>query len=1010
MHAGIDTLMLTADGRLAATVAAAASADGTSLLVRRTQTPAGVLAALNHGQGPDLLLVDVTVCSGAELRQLLHSSAQRDTAVVALVPAGEEQRGLDAIQLGAEDYLEGDDATVLRALCKVARASVARHRSNPARYLRTILDNSPDVVITVDQDLVVRQANATAERFFQVEADDMLGRSVDELAPPEERDAQRAALLRALSGVPAAINETERRLPDGTVAHISLTCLPVTGDDGAVIGACTIVHDISETVAARHRLERTLKRQEVAEEAAHVGAFEVDLATMQIAISRELARLHYRDPDDLVLSIDDLLRGVHRDDRELLLALQDVRGPATIDYRFRGPDGTDPRLLEISGRWLPGDGPDHAGYFVGIERDVTEQRAQEEQMRFLAHHDPLTGALNRRAFEALLAQRVGQHCDEQQASALLMIDLDGFKHHNDTYGHAVGDAILVRIAGAVSNRLPAQAALGRIGGDEFVVFLPEAGSEHAAQIADLLLAVVADAARTASPDPVHPVTASIGIAGFAGAAEPALVLRRADEAMYAAKSNGGRQWAHWSEQPIDLVDPVIDLTTAAGNRLERLAALAVSQTSARRELLRDLTLDTATGLPGRHHFLGLVEHRLTGSADLQAAYAVRLGGIDLLDDSTERTARDALVGAVAARLAQAHGPGALVGLLDDAELGLLLPAGTLEHRERLARRLLSCLEEPFAVAGGEFALLPAIGIATGGRDGDAYTLFRDASIAAAAPRTETPDGFRHYERSLRTRATARLAEHAALRRAITNREFGLVFQPALELATGVFNRAESLVRWYRPGGEVVGPDRFIPLAEATGLIVPLGDLVLDLAIDQALAWRAALPHVRIPVNLSAVQLGMPGFAAGVMTRVADAGLTSWPITFEVTESALMENLEASQEALQQLRDAEFRVVIDDFGTGHSSLARLDQLPVGGIKVDKLLVKRLAGDPTARAVLRAIVDVGKAYSMLVTAEGIEDAETLRIVREIGVDYAQGYHLSRPRPAGELVELLRRGWPH
>ncbi|WP_017935132.1 EAL domain-containing protein [Nocardioides sp. Iso805N] len=1010
MHAGIDTLVLTADDRLAAMVAAAASADGTSLLVRRTDTPAGVLAVLGHGDGPDLVLADITACSPTELRQLLHSSAQRDTAVVALVPPTEEQRGLDAIQLGAEDYLEMDDATVARALCKVARASVARHRSNPARYLRTILDNSPDVVVTVDQDLLVRQANATAERFFQIESDDMLGRSIDELAPPEEQHAQRTALTRALSGIPATIAETERRLPDGTTAHISLTCLPVTGDDGAVIGACAIVHDISETVAARQRLERTLKRQEVAEEAAHVGAFEVNLETMQIVISRELARLHYRHPDHLVLSIDELLRSVHREDRGLLLALQESRGASTIDYRYRGPDGTDPRLLEISGRWLPGDTPDHAGYFVGIERDVTEQRAQEEQMRFLANHDPLTGALNRRAFEGLLAQQVSKRRGTQQASALLMIDLDGFKHHNDTYGHAIGDAILAGIATAVSARLPPQAALGRIGGDEFVVFLPEASSEHAAEVAGLLLAVVADAAREASPDPIHPVTASIGIAGFTDAVEPASVLRRADEAMYAAKSNGGMQWAHWNEQPGEARNPPVDLKEVAVNRLKRLASLAISRTSARRELLRDLTLDAATGLPGRHRFLGLVEQRLTDSEDVQAAYVVHLGGIDLLDDSMERTARDELLAAVAARLEQCNDVGALIGLLDDTEFGIFLPARTVEFRESVAQRLLTCLDEPFAVEGSEFALVAAVGVATSAPGDDAYTLFQNASIAAAVARTDTPDGFRHYDRALRARATARLARHAALRRAIANREFGLVFQPALELSTGIFNRAESLVRWYPPDGGVVGPDQFIPLAEATGLIVPLGDLILDLAIEQALAWATALPHVRIPVNLSAVQLGMPGFAERVIARITGAGLSNWPITFEVTESALMENLELSRAALQQLRDAEFRVVIDDFGTGHSSLARLDQLPVGGIKVDKMLIKRLAGDHTARAVLRAIVDVGKAYSMLVTAEGIEDAETLQIVRDIGVDYAQGYYLSRPKPAEELVEFLTRHWPH
>ena len=145
-----------------------------------------------------------------------------------------------------------------------------------------------------------------------------------------------------------------------------------------------------------------------------------------------------------------------------------------------------------------------------------------------------------------------------------------------------------------------------------------------------------------------------------------------------------------------------------------------------------------------------------------------------------------------------------------------------------------------------------------------------------------------------------------------------------------------------------------------------------------------------------------------MARVAAAGLDTWPITFEVTESALMENLEASRTALQQLYDAGFRVVLDDFGTGHSSLSRLDEIPVRGIKVDKRLVQRLSADAQARSVLDAIVQVGSAYRLAVTAEGIEDAETLQIVGDHGVDYAQGYYLSRPKPAHELVDLLARPW--
>lgn len=983
MNAAIDTLLMTADDDLAAVVDSAIRDDADARIApRRTSGMTGVLAALRAGDLPDLVLVDTASLPCPDLSQILQAAQQSDVALITLVRPGEWQRGLDAIQLGAQDYLETEDAILLRALDKVCRAAVTRHRNNPGRYLRTMLDGSEDAVINVDRDLVVRQVNPAAARLFQVDPIDIVGHSVDELAPTVARAEQRSAFATALAGVPARVDETERRLPDGTVVHIMLTCLPVIGTHGAVIGACAVVHDVSAAVAARHRLERTLKRQEVAEEAAHVGVFEADLSTEQIVISRELARLHFRDPESPVLSIEEFLRTVHPDDRPILRALQDGRGRTTFDYRYRGgEDGSESRLMEIAGRWLPGDRPDHLGYFVGVERDVTRERAQEAQLRFLAHHDPLTGALNRRAFESHLATHASSPRAGREAGAILMIDLDGFKHHNDTYGHAVGDAILVAIATAVRARLDPACALGRIGGDEFVVLVPDADASAAAKVADLLLDVVATAAQQASPDPEHPVTASIGIATFTDASEPALVLRRADEAMYAAKSNGGMSWAHWgAPQP------------AGRPRGARSRPV----------------IDPATGLPGRERYIELVDPLLARAEEPLAAYLVRLGGLELLDERVGRADRADLLAAVTARFDHCHEAGGVVGVLGDGEFGVVGPAGTAAERASVAERLLDCLVEPFSVGGVEFALVPSVGIAVSAPGDDAFALFRNASIAANAARLAGHGTFRHYDADLRELATGRLTRHAALRRAVARAEFTLVYQPALELATGHFNRAEALVRWHPPSGGVIAPDDFIPLAESTGLIVPLGDQVLDLAIEQAKAWRVIVPHVRIPVNLSAVQLGIPGIAERIMARVAAAGLDHWPIMFEVTESALMENLEASRTSLQQLHDAGFRVVLDDFGTGQSSLSRLDEIPVHGIKIDKRLIQQLSTVAPARTVVDAIVSVGSAYDLVVTAEGIEDAETLRIVREHGVDYGQGYYLSRPKPPAELADFLAEPW--
>lgn len=746
-----------------------------------------------------------------------------------------------------------------------------------------------------------------------------------------------------------------------------------------------------ETSADWARVERALKRQEIAEEAAHVGTFEADLETGDITISREVARLHDWDPEHLVLPGPQFLGSIHPEDRETLLGLAGRRDDFTHDYRFLRPGGTSSRIFEISGRWLPGEQPGHPGYFIGVERDVTEQRAQEAQLRRLALHDSLTGTLNRRGFEDLLTRYAAAHA-VPESGFLLMIDLDDFKHHNDTYGHAVGDAILVAIASAVSQRLEESDALGRIGGDEFVVLLPGRDTAAALTVADELLVAIAGAADHVSPDPEHPVTASIGIAPFTDDDDPTLVLRRADEAMYAAKSAGGGRSARWRRHPLP-----------AERRDETVPAAPTAP-----------VVDARSGLPGRRGLLAQAERRLADGAGMTpgtAAYVVDIVGLEVVERDTAAEARASLLHAIARRFA-AHSDGeAVVGLLGECRVAALVPCTDETQLKALTDALRRAFEGPHVSrAGAEpgVSLLPVVGVATWRPGTDAYTLLQDATIAANAAGAGGPGTVRRYDPALREWASQRVDAHVALQRGLAHREFRLLFQPGLDLATGRFTRAEALVRWHPSSGGVVSPNEFIPIAEASGLIIPLGEQVRDLAIAQARIWQHQHPEVRISVNISAAELCTPAFAERMIARIAEAGLGPEQFTFEVTESALMQNLALGRAALQELADAGHRVLIDDFGSGYSSLARLSEIPTQGIKIDMGLVQQLATCPAARTVLSAIVDVGGAYDLAVTAEGIEDATTLQIVRDLGVDYAQGYYLSRPKPPEELAELLATTW--
>lgn len=451
--------------------------------------------------------------------------------------------------------------------------------------------------------------------------------------------------------------------------------------------------------------------------------------------------------------------------------------------------------------------------------------------------------------------------------------------------------------------------------------------------------------------------------------------------------------------------PTVHETMVVG-QLGHIASITLSRATVRPRMLRGARTGLARALPDRLRTLALLNRWLDDPHRRPTVFCIDIGGIDLLDDHLEQRVRDALMDRVAERIRGAVGRTALLGRLEEAKFLVATHAPSRDDAERIAQRLLEGFETSYTVEDGEFALTAAVGIVVPEEGLDAYGVYQHARITLTEARGDS-SRYRFFDRGLQVAAKERLAREAELRRAIQAREFALVYQPVLGLASDRFSYAEALVRWRHPERGNVAPDEFIPLAEATGLIVPLGEQILDLAVAQATAWRATVPHLRITVNLSAVQLGMPHFADHAVERIEAAGLSD-RIVFEVTESALMENFETGRAALECFRRAGSRIVIDDFGTGHSSLARLDELPADGLKVDRKFIQRLTADGPTSTVVRAIVEVGKAYGMVVTAEGVEDAETLQALRELGVDYAQGFFLSRPEPAEELTELLRSGW--
>jgi len=268
------------------------------------------------------------------------------------------------------------------------------------------------------------------------------------------------------------------------------------------------------------------------------------------------------------------------------------------------------------------------------------------------------------------------------------------------------------------------------------------------------------------------------------------------------------------------------------------------------------------------------------------------------------------------------------------------------------------------------------------------------------------NGYRLYDHSMNAAAFERLTLENGLRRALERGEFLLYYQPQIEIQSGAIAGAEALLRWRHPELGLVPPDRFIPLAEETGLILPIGEWVLRTACAQALAWRrAGLPPVRVAVNLSARQFRDETLAESIAQALRLAELDPQGLGLEITESVIMQNASGTVNTLQELKRMGLSISVDDFGTGYSSLSYLKRFPIDVLKIDRSFVRDLATNPDDAAIASAIIAMAKSLKLDTVAEGVETEEQLAILRQYGCRLVQGFLFSKALPAEEFEVLLR-----
>ncbi len=672
-----------------------------------------------------------------------------------------------------------------------------------------------------------------------------------------------------------------------------------------------------------------------------------------------------------------------------------------------------------------------------LRRSEEELRNKTLELEYLATRDPLTGCLNRRAFLDKYETAVNNAIQMNTDLVCIMLDIDHFKSINDQFGHVTGDKVLQLVAEFLRSDSRPGDLVGRYGGEEFCIVLPETGITAGIEIAEQLRRTIAEGSRTRFTSAMR-VTASLGVAALSADVPDAPdLVHRADKALYAAKEAGRNRVIKWhpsltAEDPPKLsehdssADSAKSLTGDDDRDYfqERIAELESELGVSKQLSERGQGIDKLTGLPNRLLFADRIHQALARTSRQDGVVALISLDIDAfkrVNDALGHVVGDQLLKTIAERLVQVlrsndtvaffggDSEDSSISRIGSDEFGILVTDLTdVELVTWIVKRIFENLSQRIEIDGHEIFVTCSAGVSVYPHDAfSAENLLQNASAARNdAKQRFGRNNLRFFSPDINKSAYRQLWLETQLHNALENGELAIHYQPQVDVKTMQIRGVEALLRWQHPKLGLIPPSEFIPIAESTGLISKIGEWVLHSACQQIQKWRdRGFPDLVIGVNLSGVQIRQKDLADRVVAILKKTGLPGNQLELEITETTVMENMDLAVSNINRLRAVGVRFAVDDFGTGYSSLSCLKDLNIDSLKLDRAFLTDSLPDQQGQLIVSAIVSLSQHLGLRVVAEGVETETQKAFLHDVNCDQFQGFIFSKAVPAEQISELLQ-----